>query len=187
MSSTNRWILKTNTNGVSPTGFAQMDAPTILNKASDLLARGAQGACNANLWLSLNPVAAQATVTTSGDGTNGDTLTIGNIVITIVTSGGAAATPSITIAGSAAILAAAIADLINGKTHALYTGSTQIFAGICTASVASDVITLTAAIGGTIGNAIILAKSSSALTITHAFGASVAGTEGTSATFSLGL
>ncbi len=183
----NRLILKTDTNGVSPSGFSNVDGPLMLRKCEDLLGRAAQGACAANLQLAVAPVAAQATVTATGNGTALDTLTVVNEVITIVTSGAAASSLQINIAGSATLLAAAIAALINGQTNALYTGSTTVFSGICSASAAAGVVTLTALLPGVMGNGLQLSVSSTSLTLTYAWGASVAGSEGTSQTFSVGL
>lgn len=172
----NRWILTIANNGVSPTGFGKGDAPTMLRKCSSEMANASQGGAASKLQLALNPVAAQAKVTASGNGTNNDTLTIGNVVITIVTSG--ATGNQVNIAASPTALGAAIAALVN---------SSASFTGICTASAASGVITLTAAIPGTIGNGLGLAKSSTALALTNLWGAVVAGSEGTAATFSSGL
>ncbi len=66
--------------------------------------------------------------------------------------------------------------------------ATNAWAGICTAFVCDQNLTLTAAIPGTIGNGLALAVSSTGtvMTISHAWGASVAGTEGTAATFAMG-
>ena len=74
-----------------------------------------------------------------------------------------------------------IATLINGAASS--------WAGICSAFVCGANMTLKAAIPGTIGNGLALAVSStgSTMTITHAWGASVAGTEGAAYTYSLGL
>lgn len=299
MSVTNRWILKTDTAGVLPTGFGNMDGPTVLRKCSDLLARAAQGACSANLSLALAPVAAQATInTTTGSETADDTLTPCGVAITLKASGatgnqaniaaGTAGTStggangattasglqlSVNINGdgpqiiyvddagthTGAQVAAKIQTAIraltprnslnavafssatcsytsthylitsgakgsgssvvvasvpgnsgaanlklgvnNGGTEAVGTASTLDniaalindaagdWAGICTAFVCGQNMTLTAAIPGVIGNGLALAVSStgSTMTISHAWGASVAGTEGTNATYSVGL
>ena len=174
--SINRWVVQDDTNGVSPVGFSQADAALMLRKAEDHLGRCAQGAANSNLSLAWNPVAAQATVTATGTGTNGDTLTIAGKVITMETSG--ATGNQINIGGSVTALMNQVTALVNAA------GSS--WAGICTAANVAGVLTLTAAIPGTIGNGLALAISSTALTITHAWGASVAGTEGTAAVFSMG-
>jgi hypothetical protein len=178
MSSLNRWVVQDDTNGVSPTGFVgPADSSLMFRKLSDHTGRAAGGACASKLSLAFNPVAAQATVTATGVGTNGDTLTIGNVVITIVTSG--ATGNQVNIAASAAALATSIVNLINTSSS---------FTGIVTATnPSSGVIQLFAAIPGTIGNGIGLAKSSTALTLTHLWGSVVAGSEGTAAVFSLGL
>ena len=105
MSVIQRWVLKTDTNGVSPTGSkSPFDSPTIMRKASEELGRAAQGACRANLSLALSPVAALATVTTTATGqeTSGDTLTVANSVITFETSGAAASSNQVNIATGSA-------------------------------------------------------------------------------------
>lgn len=178
MSSINRMILTDDTNGVGITGFSgPADSATILRKCSDHFARAAQGACAANLKIALNPVAALATVTATGNGTNTDTLTLCGTVITIVTSG--ATGNQVNIAASPTALAASIVALVNAAASS--------WAGICTAANVAGVITFTASIPGTIGNGLALAKSSTALTLTNAWGASVAGSEGTVKTFASGL
>lgn len=178
MSSINRWIVTDDTNGLSPTGFkGPIDSAVMLRKAASHLDRGSQGAMACNFALALNPVAARATVTCTGNGTNGDTLTIGNVVITIVTSG--ATGNQVNIAASATALAASIVALVN---------SSASFTGICTALPnVAGAVTLVAALPGTIGNGLGLAKSSTALTLTNLWGASVAGSEGTAAVFAQGL
>lgn len=180
--SINRWVVQDDTTGVSPVGFSQADAALMLRKCADHLGRCAQGAANANLSLAWNPVAAQATVTVGSTGTAADTLTVAGITITMETSGALPASNQVNIGGTVTTLAAQIVGLINGTTAL----SPNSWAGICTASNVAGVITLTASIPGTIGNGLALAKSSTALTITHAWGSSVAGTEGTAAVFSMG-
>lgn len=315
MASTQRWILKTDTNGISPTGAKNsVDTATMLRKVSEEAGRCAQGACSSNLSLSLNPVYALATVsTTNGSETAGDTLTVANSAITLETSAAAGAsnqvnigtgsagtstsgaTPATTTAGAvvsfyiningdgpqlvsvkastgatiastlqtniraltpfnalnavaftsatvtygstyvitsgakgltssvvvtpsvsgnsfqqttgAALLKLGIlaggtevigtyttldgiAALINGValTSGFTTKSTT-WAGICTATVCGNVLTLTASLPGTIGNGLALAVSStgSTMTLTHVWGAATAGTEGTAGVFSMGL
>ena len=177
MASINRWIIKDDTNGVDPTGLtSSCEGASMLRKISSHAGRCSQGACASNLSLALNPVAAQAKITCTGTGTNLDTLTIANVVITIVTSG--ATGNQVNVAANATALGAAIAALVN---------SSASFTGICTATAASGVVTLVAAIPGTIGNGLGLAKSSTSLTLTNLWGASVAGSEGTAASYSLGL
>jgi hypothetical protein len=184
MSAINRWIVTEDSNGLSPTGFGKGDAPTIFRKASDLLGACAQGAHSANLQLAFNPVAAQATITVGSTGTNGDTLVIAGKTITMETSGALPASNQVNIGGSVTALAAQIVGLINGTTAL----SPNSWAGICSASNVAGVITLTCLIPGVIGNVLLATtKVSTAITITHDFGTSVAGTEGTAATFKLGL
>ena len=114
MSVINRWILKEDSNGLSPTGFGAGDAPTILRKASDLLGACAQGAHSSNFQLAYNPVAAQATITVTGTGTAADTLTVLGTTITMETSGALPASNQVNIGGSVTALAAQIVGLING-------------------------------------------------------------------------
>ena len=183
MSSINRWIVVDDTIGISPTGMSQPDAALMFRKASDHLGRCSQGAANANLALAYNPVAALATITVTGTGTNGDTLTIAGKVITMETSGALPASNQVNIGGSVTALAAQIVGLINGTTAL----SPNSWAGICSASNVAGVITLTCAIPGVIGNVLLATtKSSTAITITHDFGTSTAGSEGTAAVFSMG-
>ena len=191
MSSINRWVLRDDSNGVDPTGMSdKLDSSTMLRKVSSHAARGSQGGMACNLALALNPVAALATITCSGNGTNNATLTVGNVVITLKTSGAVGSSNQINLgsAGDGTDVASYIAALINGTTlTAGFSGSSTSFAGICTASVTGAVITLTAAIPGTIGNGLALTKSEATIALTHLWGAATAGTEGTAKTFSLGL
>lgn len=78
-----------------------------------------------------------------------------------------------------------IAGLINGTTAS----SPDSWNGICSALACGNVLTLTATIPGTVGNGLALAVSStgSVMTITSAFGALTAGTEGTKQTYKVGL
>lgn len=176
MSVINRLIITTDTNGVDPTGFSNADAPTMLRKCEGLLGRAAQGGCAANLKLAFAPIAAQGKLTCTSTGTNGDTLSIGNVTITIVTSG--ATGNQVNVAADGTALALALKTLINSSTS---------FTGICTASVNAGALTLTAAIPGTVGNGLQLSESSTSISLTNAFGSLTAGTEGTAQVFTLGL
>ena len=182
MSVINRWILTADTNGVDPTGFNKMDGPTIMRKCSTLMDRASQGAAAASLALAFAPVAAKAKVTATGTGTDADTLTIANVVITMKASGASKANNEINIGTSVTALMDQVTALVNGTA----TGCPKSWAGICTAKNVAGVLTLTAAIPGTIGNGLALSISSTALTITNAFGSLTAGTEGTSYTFPVG-
>lgn len=185
MSSINRIILADDTNGIGITGFSgPADSATILRKVSDHAARASGGACASNLQIAVNPVAATATVTITGTGTNTDTLTVLGTVITMVTSGALPASNQINIGVSVTAVANQIVGLINGTTAL----SPNSWAGKCTATNVAGVITLACAIPGVIGNVLLAtAKSSTAITITNDFGLAIAGSEGTSKTFSLGL
>lgn len=176
MSVINRLVVTTNTNGVTPVGFSNADAPKIIRECADLLGRAAQGGCSANVKLAFAPVAAQGKLTMTGNGTNGDTITIGNVVITIVTSG--ATGNQVNVAASPTALATAVAAVVNTSSS---------FTGVATASSAAAVLTLTAALPGTIGNGLQLSESSTSITLTNAFGSLTAGSEGSARSFSLGL
>ena len=189
MSVINRWILTADTNGVAPTGFNKMDGPTIMRKCSSLMDRASQGACAASLQLALSPIAALATITFTGNCHNGYYLVIGNVTITFETSGAAGASNQVNIgsAGDGTDVAVWVAALVNGTANSSgFTTKSTSWKGICTASVTGAVVTLTAAIPGTIGNGLLLTKTDADVTLTHLFGAATAGTEGTSYTFGVG-
>ena len=189
MSVINRWVLKADTNGVDPTGFGNIDAPTIMRKCASLMDRAAQGACSSNLDLALSPVAAKATITFTGNCHNTYTLTVCNVAITFETSGAAGASNQVNIgsAGDGTDVSAYVAALINGTTStAGFTTKSTSWLGKCTASVSGAVVTLTAYLPGIMSNGLALTKTDADVTLTYAWGASVAGTEGTEAVFSLG-
>lgn len=184
MSVINRIVLTSDSNGVNTTGFSNADAPTIFRKLGTLLESCAQGGHNANVRLAYNPVAATGTITVGATGTNGDTLTLLGIVITMKTSGASAASNEINIGGSVTAVANQIVGLINGTTS----GSPNSWAGMVSASNVAGVITITCLIPGVIGNVLLAtSKSSTALTITHDIGLTTAGTEGTAKSLTLGL
>lgn len=183
----NRIVLTTNTNGVSPTGFNNADAPTMIRKVSSLLGRAEQGACSANMKLSFAPVAATSTVTFTGNTSNADTLTVGNLAITFVTSGAVASSRQINLgtAANGTDVAASVAALINGTANTRgFTGTSTAFNGIVTATVALGVVTISAYLPGTMGNGLAIAKSSSDISAATAFSG---GSEGTFRSYSLGL
>ncbi len=99
-----RYIVTAAANEVSPTGFGKGDAPTILRKLSSMFGALAQGAYASSLKLSYKPISALATVTTTatGDETADDTLTVGNLIITMKASGAAAASKQVNIASGTA-------------------------------------------------------------------------------------
>ena len=179
-----RYVVSAAANEVSPTGFGNGDAPTILRKLSSFFGALAQGGYASNLKMAYNCVAAQATITVTGTGTNGDTLTLLGTTITMETSGASPASNQINIGGSVTAVAAQIVGLINGTTAL----SPNSWAGLCSASNVAGVITITCLIPGVIGNVLLATSvSSTALTVTHDFGTSVAGSEGTAATFKSGI
>ena len=191
MSVITRVTLTTDTNGVSPTGFTtNSDAPTMFRKLETLVGAVAGGGQNGRMILAHAPIAAKATLTFAGNTSNADTLTIGGIAITFVTSGATAAAKQINLgtAGDGTDVATSVAAMVNGIANTRgYTGTPTAFEGICTATVSGAVVTLTAYLPGTMGNGLALAKSCANLTLTNAWGASVVGTEGTKATYKVGL
>lgn len=169
---------------ISPTGFGKGDAPTMLRRICDFFGDLAQGAYASNLKMAYNCVAATGTITVTGTGTNGDTLTLLGTVITMVTSGALPASNQINIGGSVTAVANQIVGLINGTTAL----SPNSWAGLVYASNVAGVITVTCLIPGVIGNKLVATtKSSTALTITADIGVAIAGTEGTAATFKSGI
>lgn len=191
MSVITRVTLTTESNGVNPTGFTtNSDAPTMFRKLADLVGAVAGGGRNGRMILAHAPIAAKATLTFAGNTSNADTLTVGNLAITFVTSGAAASSRQVNLgsAGDGTDVAVSVAALINGTADSRgFTGTSAAWAGMCTATVSGAVVTLTAYIPGTIGNGLALAKSCANLTLTNLWGASVAGTEGTKATYKVGL
>ncbi len=182
----NRYVVSAafKSSDISPAGFGKGDAPTMLRRICDFFGDLAQGAYASNLKMAYNCVAAQATITITGTGTNGDTLIVLGTTITMKTSGASPAANEINIGGSVTAVAAQIVGLINGTTAL----SPNSWAGMCYASNVAGVITLTCLIPGVIGNVLLATGgSSTAVTITHDFGTSVAGSEGTAGTFKSGI
>ena len=87
MSTMNRWILTEDGNGVDPTGFSKGDSPTMMRKCATKLDACAQGTRASKLWMAYAPIAAQAKITATGNGSGSDYLTIGNTRITLEASG----------------------------------------------------------------------------------------------------
>ena len=152
------------------------DAPINNRKLADLLDKSSVGAVNSVTAYAADPVAAQATLTVTGDGVNGESFSIANVTISIVTTVSGA--NQVAVASSASALAAEIAALVN---------SSSSFTGVCSASVASAVVTLTASLPGAIGNGLQVAVGTAPITLTHAFGTLVAGSEGTTTSWHEGL
>jgi hypothetical protein len=100
----------------------------------------------------VDPAAATGTLTFSGAGTANDTITVGDVVYTLVAA--ADDEGEVTIGGSAALSAAAFAAAINGDDN------NEPHPDV-TASVASAVVTLTAKQIGSVGNQIVTAESGS--------------------------
>jgi hypothetical protein len=114
-----------------------------------------------------------------------------SVVVTPFASNAGAANLKLGIAngGTEAVGTASTLDNIAGLINGTTSGAPKSWAGICSAFVCGQNMTLTALIPGTVGNGLALSVSSTGtvMTISHAWGTSVAGTEGTAATFSLGL
>ena len=87
MSTTNRWILTEDGPGVDPTGFSKGDAPVMMRKCATRLDACSQGARSSKLWMAYAPIAAQAKITATGNGSGSDYIKIGNITITLEASG----------------------------------------------------------------------------------------------------
>ena len=116
----------------------------------------------------------------------------------VITSGVSGSNSSVVVTGAGA--ATLKLGVFNGGVEAVGTATTlnnavakidssSTWTGICTAYACGNILTLTAAIPGTIGNGLALAVSTTGavMSITHAWGAATAGTEGSAATFSIGL
>ncbi len=104
MSVINRVVVTTDSNGVSPTGFNKADSSTMFRKVASLFGAVAGGGSNGSMNLAHKPISALATVTTTatGDETDGDTLTVGNLAITFKSSAAAASSKQVNIlAGTA--------------------------------------------------------------------------------------
>ena len=165
-----RILLKTDTTGVSPVGFSNADAPLIFRKVEDLCGRCSQGACSSNLSLAFSPVAALANVS-GANPSHGDTMHLGNALITFVSG-----TPT----GSQVAISSG--GIVNTMANlSTFINASATLSPIATSAVFASGANLTAAIPGVIGNGIQL--SASVLTVTPFAG----GSEGSSSVFSLGL
>jgi hypothetical protein len=101
---------------------------------------------------------ASGTITFTGTGTAADTVTVNGVAITLETSG--ATGNQINIGASAALTAQALYNFLVASTNASLLALTYAIAGA--------VITVTAVASGTPGNALTLAKSSTAVTVSGA-------------------
>lgn len=123
-----------------------------LNNASNIIDGIKSGALQGSVdvhYVAVAPVAASASVAiTHANVTNGDTVTIGNVVITAATSGNG--TTSWTIGANATADAVAMAECINANTT---------LNKIVVASAASGTVTITSVVKGLIGNALGLSTS----------------------------
>ncbi len=116
-------------------------------------------------------IQALATVTVStGGSSNGETMSIANVTLTAETSGADPTLGQFNISATADTQAASMVTAIN---------TVAALQGIVTASHVLGVITLTSVIAGVVGNGLQLSEALTNVAITHAWGASVAGTNGT--------
>ncbi len=116
-------------------------------------------------------IQAQATVTVSAGGSsNSETMSIANVTLTAETSGADPTLGQFNISATAATQAASMVTAIN---------TVAALKGLVTATNALGVITLTSVIAGVIGNGLQLSEALTNVAITHAWGATVAGTNGT--------
>jgi phage tail sheath gpL-like len=119
-------------------------------------------------YVAASPVAASAAVAiTHANVTNGDTVTIGNVVITAATSGNG--TTSWTIGADATADATAMAACINANTT---------LNKIVSASAASGTVTITSLVKGVIGNALALVTSDATAFGLTAFASGAGGQNG---------
>jgi hypothetical protein len=122
---------------------------------------------------STSPVAASAAVAiTHANVTNGDTVTIGNVVITAATSGNG--TTSWTIGADATADAVAMAACINANTT---------LNKIVSASAATGTVTITSVVKGVIGNALALTTSDATAFGLTAFASGAGGQNGSPTTY----
>jgi phage tail sheath gpL-like len=162
-------------NQIKPESSSGADAPRFAQGLGVLFNKMADGADSFSIVETQGGTAAQATVTFASTGpTNTQTCTVGNVTLTAVTSG--ATGPQFNISATPATVAANFAAAVNANC-----------VGICTATNLLGVVTLTASAVGTIGNGLQLSVGNlSNVTLTHAFGATVAGA-GTIYTSALGF
>jgi phage tail sheath gpL-like len=127
------------------------------------------GARNAQIALVIddgNPVSASGTITLSGVGAANDTILINGVTFTAQASG--ATGNQWNVGASATLSAANIAAAINASASALVNQHV-------TASAASGVVTIRAAIAGLAGNAVTIAKGVDAGTVMTVSGARLTG------------
>ncbi len=126
MSVINRVVVTTDSNGVSPTGFNKADSSTMFRKIASLFGSVAGGGVNGNMTLAHKPIAALATVTTThtGDETADDTLTVGNLVITMKASSAAASGKEVNI------LSGTAGTSVSGASPALTATALSFFINI---------------------------------------------------------
>jgi hypothetical protein len=102
------------------------------------------------------PVAATCTITSTGSAVNDETMLIGNQTLTAKTSGAVAANGEFNISATPTTQATNIKNAINAVVALQKT---------CTATSALGIVTVTAAVPGTIGNGLQLSESLSNVTV----------------------
>lgn len=147
-----------------------------LNNAENIIRGIKSGSLQGSVdvhYVAASPVAASASVAiTHANVTNGDTVTIGNVVITAATSGNG--TTSWTIGANATADGVAMAACINANTT---------LNKIVSASAASGTVTITSLVKGVIGNALALTTSDATAFGLAAFASGAGGQNGSPTTY----
>ena len=113
------------------------------------------GIYRATMQFAVGAVQATATMTSTGSATNGETFSLANVTFTAETSG--ATGNQFNISSNVTTQAANIAAAINGSSN---------LAGICTATSALGVVTITAVYAGPAGNGLQFSESMTNVTST---------------------
>lgn len=136
--------------GVQPTPYSSSgsDAPKFAQMLERLMNKLAVGADSFSILQTQGAIPASGTVTFTSTGpTNNETMTIAGITFTAKTSG--ATGNQFNISVTPATVAANLAAAINGSSS---------LSGICTATSALGVVTVTAYNAGLIGNGLVMAN-----------------------------
>ena len=107
------------------------------------------------------PVAASATITSTGSASNGETMSLCNVTLTAKTSGAVAANGEFNISGTVGIQAANIAAAIN---------AVAALSGVVSATAALGVVTVVSVAPGIVGNGLQISESLTNVTCTQFLG-----------------